>query len=144
MKNIIEIVKIWQDDAEPFFQLEITACSEIITAKSCIYSTNDMIDELEKKLQLFISNNEPEVFWQLGEKGDATTPSVSLKFFRASSSGRICVEVYMELDDGGKYSEHNCCFYVKTELGLLEKFYNRLPKLKEPQLNYPITLNELD
>ena len=56
--------------------------------------------------------------------------------------GHILIEVYMELDDGGSYSTHNCCFYLNTEMGLLERFCNKLPKLKQEPLGIEVILNE--
>ena len=56
--------------------------------------------------------------------------------------GHILVEVYLELNDGGDYDYHNCCFYVDTELGLLEEFSKKLYILKEPQLGKVIKLNQ--
>ena len=66
-----------------------------------------------------------------------------LKFFHKDKLGHIQIEVYMELDDGGIFSSHNCCFYVSTELGLLLKFNKALYLFKEQQLKQKITLNML-
>ena len=48
----------------------------------------------------------------------------------------------MELDDGGEFSDHNCCFYINTEYGLLQRFRDQLPKLKQPELFSVVRLNE--
>lgn len=48
----------------------------------------------------------------------------------------------MELDDGGEFSDHNCCFYINTEYGLLQLFRDQLPKLKQPELFSVVRLNE--
>lgn len=61
--------------------------------------------------------------------GDNTTPCVSFSFIRSDLLGHVLIQVTMELDDGAPLSEHNCCFYVKTELGLLHSFALVLPTL---------------
>ena len=48
----------------------------------------------------------------------------------------------MELDDGGDYSNHNCCFFVNTEIGLLEKFKNELTHIKHQPPGVEIVLNQ--
>lgn len=141
----ITIRKVWQDDEdEKFFQILITASSDTITASTRVYSTSEMIDELLSKLSEFIDGNVNETLWENGEKGDGATAFLSLRFLRKNRLGHVLVEVYMELDDGGKFSEHHCCFYVSTELGLLEKFYRQLYFLKEPRLEREIVLNEVE
>lgn len=50
----------------------------------------------------------------------------------------------MELDDGGSYSSHNCCFYLNTEIGLLEKFCEKIPTLKQNLLGIKVVLNDND
>ena len=66
---------------------------------------------------------------------------VSLNFLHKDKLGHLLVEVYMELDDGGKLSIHNCCFYINTEVGLLTEFCERLPRLKKGSLEATVVLN---
>ena len=56
-------------------------------------------------------------------------------------SGHIGIEVFAELDDGGNYTEHNCCFFINTEYGLLMNFCERLFRLKNSPAGYEIQLN---
>ena len=56
------------------------------------------------------------------DRGNASTACVSSRFFWKDKLGHIGVEVFAELDDGGDYTEHNCCFFVSTEYGLLMNF----------------------
>lgn len=65
----------------------------------------------------------------------------SLRFFRKDKLGHIIIEVFVELDDGGDYAEHNCCFFVSTEYGLLMNFCESLVQLKKNPVEYEIQLN---
>ena len=49
-----------------------------------------------------------------------------------------------QVNDGGSYSSHNCCFYINTEIGLLEKFCKKLPTLKRELLGIKVVLNDND
>ena len=83
-----------------------------------------------------------EGLWANGEKGDGSTACLSLRFFNKDKLGHINIEVYAELDDGGKHSEHNCCFFVETEYGLLMNFSERLDRLKNRPAGCEIRLND--
>ena len=53
------------------------------------------------------------------------------------------VEVFAELDDGGDYAKHNCCFFVNTEYGLLMEFCSKLAELKINPVGCEIQLNHV-
>ena len=137
--NII-ITRVWQDI--DFFQIEVQCKSEFIVATEKVYTTDTLIDDLYSKLELFLSGKSKTVCWQNGIIGDSTTPCIKLEFFNADKVGHVLVEVFMEIDDGGALSTHNCCFYLKTEIGLLYQFKEKLQNLKKPQLGVQIVLNK--
>ena len=139
MKNFIKIEKIWQDD--DFFEVEIICSSEIITASTRVYITEESIDSLSSQIKKFFSGIIGTCFWENGEKGDGTTTYISLEISKKDKFGHILIEVYMELNDGGDFSKHNCCFYIETELGLLDRFNSNLATLKEPQIGIQVVLN---
>lgn len=139
MSDNIIIERIWEDDS--FFEIKITAQNENICAASKVYVQNETIDDLREKIKDVVSLKESKTFWQAGERGDATTPSVSLEFAR-DGRGHVVIDVYMELDDGGKLSAHNCSFYVKTEMGLLENFAIQLQNLKTDGVGAKAKLSE--
>ena len=88
--------------------------------------------------------NAKEFFWENGKKGDDSNACITFEFIHKDRLGHILIEVYMELDDGGNYSSHNCCFYLNTEIGLLEKFCQKLPTLKRELLGIEVVLNDND
>lgn len=134
--------RIWED--QDFFELEIRAETQIICSSVKTYITNVAIDELSKVLELFLVQNEGLAFWENGKKGNNSTPYVSLSIGRKDKYGHILLEIYMEIDDGGDLSKHNCCFYIETEVGLLEDFQKSLSLLKEPGIGCTIVLNNID
>lgn len=140
MTDYIDINKIWQDNE--LIQLKIICSSEVITATAKIYVSNNLIDDLIYQIKQFLRGKVIESFWANEEKGDYSTACVSLRFLHKDKLGHILIEVFMELDDGGDYSSHNCCFYINTEIGLLTRFCEKLPLIKQEQIGVKVTLNE--
>ena len=138
--DYIDVCKIWQDNE--LIELEIVGSSGVITATARIYVSDPLIDDLIYQIEQFLSGKVAESFWANEETGDSTTTCVSLRFFHKDKLGHILIEVFMELDDGGKFSKHNCCFYVNTEIGLLTTFCKRLPRLKQNEFGTHLILNE--
>lgn len=136
--NII-FSKIWQDDC--LIELQVTCTSSVASVISSIYVSDYSIDELICKIKHFLYGKDEPSLWASGDKGDGTIACVSLRFLNKDTLGHIAVEVFAEIDDGGSYAEHNCCFFVNTEYGLLMNFCNRLVQLKERPVGYEIQLN---
>ena len=140
LTDYILIKKIWQDVF--CYQVKITCASDYVVATNDIYLSDESIDTLFNGLNDFTKGKRKEFFWESGIKGDDFTACITFKFMHKDRLGHILIEVYMELDDGGSYSTHNCCFYLNTEMGLLERFCNKLPKLKQEPLGIEVILNE--
>lgn len=137
--NIISIERIWED--ADFFQISVTAQSDIICATVKSYTTENSINELSSKLMSFPCKLNDRYIWENGTKGDKSTPFVSFEFWCEDKLGHIIVEVYMELDDGASYNKHNCCFFIKTEIGLLNDFGKSLKSLNERGVGVKTTLS---
>lgn len=140
MNDFISIKKLWQDNE--LIQLKIVCSSAIVTATAKIYVSNEIIDDLFFQIHYFLNGLVKECCWSSGERGDHSTTCVSLRFLHKDKLGHVLIEPFMELDDGGNYSSHNCCFYLNTELGLLESFKNQLLAMKNAKLGFEITLNK--
>lgn len=140
MDSII-IERIWEDDE--FFEVKFSANSNVICAQVKSYTTKKSISNLIAGLESFIIKQDDRFFWENGEKGDLSTPYISLEAWNEDKCGHIIIEVYMELEDGAAYGKHNCCFYVKSELGLLNQFGKALHKLNEPGIGAKAVLNEV-
>lgn len=142
MADYILMKKIWQDAF--CYEVKITCVSSCVTATNDIYMSDACIDALSNGLNNFVKGNTEEFFWKSGEKGDDSTACITFEFMHKDKLGHIIIEVYMELDDGGDYSSHNCCFYLNTEIGLLERFCKKIPVLKQEMLGIEVVLNDND
>lgn len=135
---VLSIERIWED--VDFFEIEVIARSEIISASVKSYTTVALINELALRLVTFPKKLDDRFIWENGSKGDDSTPYISLEFWCEDKLGHIIIEVYMEIDDGASYNKHNCCFFIKTEPGLLNSFGKSLVLLNEQGIGKKITL----
>ncbi len=139
MNNFIKIQKLWRD--KEIIQLKVICSSELITATAKIYVSDNLIDELIYQINRFLEAKVTESIWSNEFKGDDSSTCVSFRFLHKDKLGHLLIEVYLEIDDGGRYSKHNCCFYIKTETGLLLKFCENLSQLKSDIDDVSVNLN---
>ena len=142
MKDDIIFSKIWQDD--DVIELKVVCSSPVATVSSKIYVSDFLLDDLIFQIKQFLGGNNKESVWANENKGNTTTACLSLRFIKKDNLGHILIEVFAELDDGGDYAEHNCCFYVSTEYGLLMNFCTSLVQLKDKPAGYEIHLGSTD
>lgn len=135
----LSIERIWEDT--DFFEIEAVAQSKIIRANMRSYTTANALNELASRLTTFPNNLTDRYVWENGVKGDESTPFLSLEFWCEDKRGNILIEVYMELDDGASYAKHNCCFFIRTEVGLLNSFGKSLYLLNESGIGKKAILN---
>ena len=138
MKDDIIFSKLWQDN--DVIALKAVCSAPVATITSRIYVSNSLIDELIGQIEQFLRGDIEEGLWANEDRGNDSTACLSLRFLRKDRLGHIIIEVFAELDDGGDYARHNCCFFVNPEYGLLMNFCERLAQLKsdaacEIQLN---------
>ncbi|MDO4353859.1 MAG: hypothetical protein Q4C93_02720 [Clostridia bacterium] len=142
MQDYIAMQKLWYD--VHLAQIEVVGSSEFITASAKIYVCDDLIDGLIRQIERFVNGEVSEAYWANEQKGDGSTTCVALRFMHKDRLGHVLIEVFMELDDGGSYATHNCCFYVNTEIGQLERFCGKIPILKQDTVGVRIVLNDND
>lgn len=135
--DLLYFKKIWQDTE--FFEVELFAQSSFAMAKTNSYTDSNKINQLSSKLLSFTSND--KYLWENGVKGNEYAPFVSL-YFESDCCGHVNIEIYAEINDGGTYDKHNCCFFINSELGLLYKFGKNLKLLISDDIGVKISLNE--
>ena len=140
MQDNIIFSKTWEDDC--VIELKVVCSSSVATITSQIYVSDSLIDELICQIKQFLDGNIEEGLWANEVKGNDSTACVSLRFLSKDKLGHINIEVFAELDDGGNFTEHNCCFFVGTEYGLLMNFCERLAFLKNQPVGCEIRLND--
>ncbi len=138
--NNITLTKIWQDNE--LMLLNVVCSSRVATTSSKIYVSDALIDDLIHQIKQFLSGYINEGLWTNESKGDFSTACIEFRFISKDKLGHILIEVYAELDDGGTYSKHNCCFYINTEYGLLMNFCKRLQNFKKCSNYIEINLND--
>jgi hypothetical protein len=134
----LSIERVWED--VDFFEIEVIAQSDIICARARSYTTVTLINELALHLMYFPMKLDDRYIWENGTRGDSSTPFVSFEFWCEDKSGHIVIEVYMELDDGASKDKHNCCFFVRTEIALLNCFGKSLVSLEHPGIGKKVSL----
>ncbi len=140
MDNKMEMEIIWRDG--DFIELQVICSSTVVSATAQIYVTNQLIASLISQIQMFLSREVEETTWINEKRGDDTTACLSLRFINADNCGHILIEVYMEIDDGGAYSVHHCCFFLRTEIGLLTTFGKNLSLLRLGNPGTKVVLND--
>jgi len=135
--NNLSIERIWQDN--DFFEIRVTAVSQLVQATTNVYITNSDILQLANALATFPQKSDSEISWQVSESS-AIQKNLSLKVLQKDKFGHLLVEVYMIIKDGNCGENHHCCFYIQTEIGLLNTFGKRLSVINEPNLGAKITL----
>ena len=139
--DYIKMERVWQDN--DMFELKVLCVSDIISVSTNIYIDDYHINTLINKLNLIINNEIEHFQFLVSKRGNETANCLSLDFYKKDKLGHVLIEVYMELLDGGDFNTHNCCFYIKSEIGLLWQFLHDLPSIKEPIIGSYLILNKL-
>lgn len=140
MVDNIKIEKNWQD--EDFFEVLATCSNNVITASTEVYVTELAVKQLQNEIDQFLQFKKTDIFWKSGERGNQSTPCVGFKMCMKDSRGHVLIEIFMELNDGGDLDKHICCFYINTELGILQDFNSKLSALMNPVIGTSVSLVE--
>lgn len=136
MDNII-IKKIWED--EGLIELRITAISEYVTAYQDCYIDVEKLSDISTEICSYSYNYNENCKVQFGEESEEYTPSFSMTILKADMNGRVKIEVNIYVDDSE--NNHMCCYYIKSELGCLQRFGEELKKLASVSIDDSIQLN---
>jgi hypothetical protein len=135
------IERIWQDDAmADFYEIKIVAQSKLASAISEVYVTHSELVGLATALIAFPQRNDSEIHWSAPVAFGVDIP---LKFYISLKDrrGHVLIEVYMLIDDAiSKNRNHAACFYVTTEIGLLNAFGHKLLSIDQQKLGTKISL----
>jgi hypothetical protein len=74
-----------------------------------------------------------ECYVEFGEKEGDCTPAFSMKILPAESSGRMKLELDFEIDDNDE-RQHRACFFIQSELGMLDKLGKSLQSMSEGKI----------
>lgn len=137
--NNLIFEKVWQD--EELCELKITAFSQYVNAYQFCYVEKNFLQEISEIILNYIKNYSKECYIELGKKEGDFTPAFSMKFLPADIYGHVKIEVDLEIADN-ETRIHRCCFFVESELGLIEKIGKRFLILEDSDLGSVCALNE--
>ncbi|MDT1996876.1 hypothetical protein CKN82_08185 [Carnobacterium divergens] len=136
--NNIKIIKNWEDDS--LLELKIEAMSEYISVNQLCYIQDTDLEGNGIKIKEFSYNFTNSCYVEFGKKEGSFTPAFSLEFLPSDTSGKIKIEVDMEIADNEE-RKHRCCFYVDSEIGLVEQFGMKLIQMATQNILEEISLN---
>ena len=126
MADYIHFLKVRTE--KEVMELHITASNSVITASAKIYVDRSMLEDLQEQIHAFLSEPDLAAYWENDVPGIGGPPCVTLNLLPQDNSGHVLAEIYMELNDGGSFMEHNCRFYVLTDRLQLEQFSRGIPE----------------
>ncbi len=135
MDNII-LKKIWQED--DLIEIELSIDSEFVEAKANYYVATNSVLDCQRIIFEFINNNSKECNLEFGKMGEGNVPCFNLNLSQ-DRTGHVLIDAFFELDDGST-PKHQCSCYIKTEIGLLAKFADKIKFLADLPLDTRISL----
>jgi hypothetical protein len=138
MDNII-VQKVYDEDG--LIELKITASSEFITASQYCYIQDSDLKGNADKIMEYSKDFEKSYYIEFGKKKGQYTPAFSLKFLEADTRGHLKIEVDIEIADNEERA-HRCCYYVESEIGLVERFGKLMQELVAGEIDTEIRLCE--
>ena len=133
----IKIEKNWEDSN--LLELKVSITSKYLSIYQLCFIQDTDLEIIGKNIIEFSFYFKENCYVEFGEKKGNYTPAFSLEFFPADVTGKIFIEADMEIDDNDE-RRHRCCFYVQSEIGLVERFGNGLVQMAQKKVD-EINLN---
>ena len=86
------------------------------------------LNEIGENICSYVNNYSKACYLEFGNKEGNFTPAFSMKLSPADWHGHVKIEVDLEINDNDTRA-HRCCFYVNSELGLVEQMGKTLKRL---------------
>lgn len=136
MDNIV-FEKIWQD--KKLIELKISVNSEFVSAYQNCYIHDSALSHISDKILDYVDNYQRNCYLEFGKKEGNYTPAFSMDILPADVSGNVKIEVDIEIADNDTRS-HRAAFYVKSELGLIEKLGKAFKFLVNEEVGIEVSL----
>ena len=121
-------------------ELKVTAQNSVISASAKIYITAAMLEELQEQIHSFLQEPDLEGYWENDVPGIGGPPCVTLRLLPEEDPRLVLIEIYMELNDGGSFMEHNCRFYVAATREQLSRFSQGIQEFCASEVGAQLTL----
>ena len=109
-------------------EVHVSAGNPVIAACAKIYVDDKILSDLQEQIFFFLREQDLAAYWENDVPGIGGPPCVTLKFLPQDNKELVLAEIYMELNDGGSFMEHNCRFYVSVNRAQLEAFALGIPE----------------
>ena len=123
-------------------EVHVSAGNPMITACARIYVDDKILYELQEQIFLFLREQDLAAYWENDVPGIGGPPCVTLKLLPQDNNRPVLAEIYMELNDGGSFMEHNCRFYVSLDRLQLEAFALGIPEFCSGSSGCTLTAGE--
>lgn len=134
----IKIEKNWEDTN--LLEIKVSAQSKYLSVYQLCYIQDTDLEAIGKRIKEFSFDPSKNCYVEFGEMTGDFTPAFSLDLYPADVNGKIKIEVNMEIEDNDE-RKHRCCFYIQSEIGLVEQFGNKLIQLSTQASVDEINLN---
>ena len=135
MMNNLMFEKIWEDESlADLMELKITGISEYVQIYQECYIGKEALKKIGKEISEYTYNYSSECYVEFGGKEGNFTPAFSMRVLPAASSGHMKIEVDFEIADNDE-RKHRACFYIRSELGLLERLGNALQNMANGRID---------
>ena len=132
----ISLKKIWEDD--DFFEVKIIIESEYVRAWQNCYFGAVSLSELSSFIADYCNGSGNTDYYESGPKQGKYAPSFSIRL-KNDNTGHVTIETDLEIEDTEDRT-HRCVCNLYTELGLLERFSKRIPKLIQAEIGFAVSL----
>lgn len=137
MDNLI-FTKVWSAE-EQYGIVKVVVQSKYVKVNVDYYMVYSDLSIASAILLEYCSSFDKEKLVIFDGLTGAQPPLFSMKILPAHKTGRLKIELDMEIDDNNERL-HRCCFYIETELGLLEQFAKNILRI-EHEKDIQISLN---
>lgn len=137
MDNIM-VRKIWQEN--DLLEFNIVCSAKLITASQDCYIQQYDLRNVCDKMKSYVANPRQRCYIEFGNKKGNFTPAFSMEIYEIDMYGHLKIEVDVEIADNDE-RKHRSIFYIESELGCIENFYEHLLIISDKAIGYEINLN---
>lgn len=130
--------KIWQEN--DLLEFNIVCSAKLITAnQDCYIQQHDLRNACDK-MKAYVENPRQRCYIEFGNKKGNYTPAFSMEIYEIDIYGHLRIEVDIEIADNVE-RKHRSIFFIESELGCVEHFYNKLLNIMDKEIGYEVNLN---
>ncbi|WP_108671405.1 hypothetical protein [Peribacillus acanthi] len=130
----LKLKKIWLDDDENFFELNLDFSTDNCKVNIDIYTDNEELEELRNGVMEFSNFKQKEFIWITGEDVENASHFLSMRCFLYGNRGYVGIEVTADNKNASPYSMR-ATFCIVTILSQLDDFTRKLGSFIKGEIN---------